>query len=276
MTVTTHSSTTLIDFSGDRDLYNVKLDDFEGPLDLLLHLIKKNEVDIYNIPIATITRQYLTFLDLMKELNLDVAGEFLVMASTLVQIKSRMLLPVPADEDGTEEEQEDPRAELVRRLLEYQKYKEAALTLESRELLGRDTFARKFQPQELQQIESEPVAVEIEMFELIEAFQRLLARVPVATFHQVGADSISITERITALLALLEGKEAMSFEALFEDGPGTREFLIVTFLAILELCKLKVVKLVQAQSYGTIWIMPMLLAAEAGDITEEGSDHHEP
>ncbi len=266
----------LIHLVDNRELYNIKLDDFEGPLDLLLHLIRKNEVDIYNIPISSITRQYLAFLDLMKELNLDVAGEFLVMASTLVQIKSRMLLPVQVDEEIGEDETEDPRAELVRRLLEYQKYKEAALVLEGSELLGRDTFARKFPSPELAVIQSQDAPIEIEMFELIEAFQRLLARVPVATFHEVGADSISITERITALLAILEGEEAMSFEALFMDGPETREFIIVTFLAILELCKIKMVKLVQAQCFGTIWVMPTLLAANAVDFAEEGSEYIEP
>ena len=136
-------------------VYTIRTESFEGPFDLLLHLIKKNEVDIYNIPIAAITRQYLDYLDVMQELNLDIAGDFLVMASTLIQIKSRMLLPLPPDEEIGEEEVEDPRAELVRRLLEYQKYKEAAVSLAQRELLGRDTFVRDFAAPELAEIEPE-------------------------------------------------------------------------------------------------------------------------
>src|SRR5512136_713866 len=153
----------------------VRTEAFEGPLDLLLHLIKKNEVDIYNIPIAAISRQYLEYLDVMQELNLDVAGEFLVMASTLIQIKSRMLLPLSDDEEAGEEDCEDPRAELVRRLLEYSKYKEAAITLSQRELLGRDIFARSFPAPELDEIKPEQEQPEVELFELIEAFRRVLA-----------------------------------------------------------------------------------------------------
>ena len=133
--------------------YQVRTEGFEGPLDLLLHLIKKNELDLYNIPIAEITRQYLEYLDVMRELNLDVAGEFLVMASTLVHIKSKMLLPVPATEESEEEGGEDPRAELVRRLLEYQKYREAAQDLAGRQLLDRDLFARKFPAPDLAELE---------------------------------------------------------------------------------------------------------------------------
>ena len=133
-------------------VYTVRTETFEGPLDLLLYLIKKNEVDIYNIPIAAITRQYLEYIELLKELNLDIAGEFLVMASTLVQIKSRMLLPV--QERGGGHEEEDPRAELVRRLLEYQRYREAAERLSECELLGREVFARKFMPPELDELKA--------------------------------------------------------------------------------------------------------------------------
>lgn len=248
----------------DPSAYTVRIESFEGPLDLLLYLIRKNEVDIYNIPIAAITRQYLEYLELMKELNLDIAGEFLVMASTLVQIKSRMLLPVPEVEDA-EEVEEDPRAELVRRLLEYQRYREAADQLAECELLGREVFARKFVPAELDGLKPDEEPPEVELFELIEAFRALLAKVPEASFHEVGAEGMTIADRINEVLDLIRGKESVTFERLF-TAPLTREYVIVTFLAILELCKLKMVRLLQANSFGVIWIAPTLLE---GDTAEE-------
>lgn len=249
--------------------YQVSIEEFEGPLDLLLHLIKKNEVDIYNIPIAAITRQYLDYIDLMKDLNLDIAGEFLVMAATLIQIKSKMLLP-PSVEEEAEEEEEDPRAELVRRLLEYQKYKEAAVMLGQRELLGRDIFARKFPSADLATCEAEEDPAEVELYELIEAFQRVLAKVSVENFHEVGADGVSIADKIAEVLSLLEGKEAVRFESLFLTEV-TRDGLVVTFLAILELCKLKMIRISQARSLGTIWIMPVAVEADDEAAGEEGA-----
>lgn len=237
----------------DFNAYLVNIEEFEGPLDLLLHLIKKNEVDIYNIPIAAITKQYLEYLELLKELNLDVAGEFLVMAATLLQIKSRMLLPLnPEDEES--EEIEDPRAELVRRLLEYQRYREAATTLSMRDLLGRDVFARKFPaPDRVTEVDEEPA--DVELFELIEAFQRVLKRSPVPLFHDVEADGISIADRIAQVLDLVrEGGGSVSFDKLFEEG-ATRELLIVTFLSVLELCRIKLIRITQLTSLGTIWMV---------------------
>ncbi len=242
-------------FDSRQPAYTIRTESFEGPLDLLLSLIKKNEVDIYNIPIASITRQYLDYIDLLKELNLDIAGEFLVMASTLIQIKSKMLLPVSVDEESGEEEEEDPRAELVRRLIEYQKYKEAATTLGTREILGRDTFARKFEAPDLSSLKSDGEPHEVELFELIEAFRRVLATVPRDSFHEVTAEGVSIADRINEILSLLEGKDAITFDDIFA-GTATVDFLIASFLALLELCKLRTVKLVQATSFGTIWIMP--------------------
>ncbi len=245
---------------GQQSAYNVSVEAFEGPLDLLLHLIRKNEVDIYNIPIAAIARQYLEYIELMKELNLDIAGEFLVMASTLIQIKSKMLLPIPADEESPEEE-EDPRAELVKRLLEYSKYKEAAQALGERELLGRDVFARKFAAPELIELQPGEEPPQVDMIELIEALQRVLAKIPAETFHEVGVENISIADRIGEILAFLEGKEAVAFEELF-SGILTREYVVATFLAVLELCKLKLVKVVQAHRLETIWVMPAVAAGE--------------
>ena len=248
--------------------YSVKVEAFEGPLDLLLHLIKKNELDIYNIPIAAITRQYLEYLEIMRELNLDVAGDFLVMASTLLQIKSKTLLPAYLNEEAGEEEEEDPRAELVRRLLEYQRYKDAADRLAGGELLGRDVFARKFAAQDL--VESEPAdpPLEVELFELIEAFQRVLAKVPEGSIHEVITERISVADRINEILTRLEGRESLAFEDMFVDFL-TREYVIATFLAVLELCKLRLVNVVQAQSFGSIWIVPAVSTAEVGGTMEE-------
>ena len=231
--------------------YRVQIEEFEGPLDLLLHLIKKNEVDIYNIPIAAITRQYLEYMELLKELNLDIAGEFLVMAATLLQIKSRMLLPVTQDEE--EAEAEDPRAELVRRLLEYQRYRDASFQLSSRNLLGRDVFARKFDSGEIAGLAPEEEPADVELFDLIEAFQRVLARVSVETFHDVVTDGISIAERISQVLSILHEAKTVSFDALFHTGM-TRDLLVVTFLSVLELCKMKLIKITQVENMGSIWI----------------------
>jgi len=244
-----------------RSLYSVKLETFEGPLDLLLHLIRKNELNIYDIPIADITRQYLEYIRLMEELNLEVAGEFLVMASTLLQIKSRMLLPAAVDEEGNEEE-EDPRAELVRRLLEYQRYKDASLLLRERDLLGRETFARKFDPPDLVDLVPEEGPLEVELFQLIDAFRKVLAKLPEAVIHQVAADTISIADRITEILAFIIDRKTVLFDELFDERTS-REFLVVTFLAILELCKLRMVNIVQDERYGSILLTPAVIEEPA-------------
>jgi segregation and condensation protein A len=251
-------------------LYSVKLEMFEGPLDLLLYLIKKNELDIYDIPIAIITKQYLEYMKLMKELSLDIAGDFLVMASTLIQIKSSMLLPAREDE-AAEQEVEDPRAELIRRLVEYSRYKEAALLLNERSLLGRELFARTFPAPDLHIMEPEVETPEVELFELIEAFRIILAKAPRETFHEVSAQSISIAERINEILSLIQVKEIIAFEELFEDSYD-RDYLVTTFLALLELCKLKVIRVQQPALHGPIWIRPavndMLCSREEGEGSE--------
>jgi len=252
--------------------YKLRLDAFEGPLDLLLHLIRKNELDIYNVPIAEVTRQYLEYLNLMKELNLDIAGEFLVMASTLIQIKSRQLLPAISGEDEPEEDEEDPRAELIRRLLEYQKYKEAAAALNELEMLGREQFARKFPAPELASVSTVEEVAEVGLFELIEALKSVLARIPVESFHEVGAEPVSLADRIGEILLLLEGKEGVPFEDLL-PLPLTREGVIVTFLAMLELCRLKMVKISQNARFGAIWISSLVLADDSGVYTEGSFDY---
>jgi segregation and condensation protein A len=235
----------------------VRTEAFEGPLDLLLHLIRKNELDIYNIPIAEISRQYLDYLDVMRELNLDVAGEFLVMASTLIQIKSQMLLPQLVD--PVEDDQgEDPRAELVRRLLEYDRYREASLLLVAREILRRDVFARDFPSDELEGFPADEALPAVEMFELVDAFRRVLAKVPKESFHEVGSENISIADRISDIMEYLQGRGSVDFEELFV-GSNTREFIVASFLAVLELCRLRMIKLLQIENYGRILVRSAII-----------------
>ncbi len=257
-------------FEGVSQGYSVKLDAFEGPLDLLLHLIRKNEVDIYDIPIALITRQYLDYLKLMKELNLDLAGDFLVMASTLLQIKSRMLLPAPEPEEGEGDEQEDPRAELVRRLLEYQRYRDAGLELGARELLGREVFARPCSDGCcLEGLAQDDGPFELDLFELSEAFNKLLARMPTARAHEVAAqDALSIVDAINEILTRLDGQESLDFESLFIED-SSRERMIVTFLGLLELCRIKLVKVIQNSRYGAIYIFPSVPAGDDVGVIDE-------
>jgi len=232
--------------------YTFRLEGFEGPLDLLLHLIQKNELDIFNIPIALITEQYLEYLQLMKVLNLDVAGEYLLMASTLLHIKSRMLLPRSSEEE--EEEEEDPRAELVRRLLEYQKYKQAAGELEKRPLLDRDVFIR-LTPTESQAPEEE--RIEVNLFELLEAFQEVLKRVKPEAVHEVTLEHLSVEDKILEILVLLERENrSMAFHRLFPEQPS-RRVVVVTLLAILELVKMKRIRIFQMAPFETIRISPM-------------------
>jgi segregation and condensation protein A len=229
--------------------YAVHLDNFEGPLDLLLHLIRKHEMDIYDIPMAEITTQYLAIIDTMQSLNLDVAGEFLLMAATLIHIKSRQLLP-QVEEEIAEEEELDPRAELVRRLLEYQKYKEAALTLDALPLLDRDVFARKFPPSTAEE-DGESELEAIGLYELAEAFRALLQEHPQESFHEVNPEQLSVTDRVNHILSLLDGKTSVSFRELFPTMPSRPE-VVVTFLAMLELVKLRLLRLLQTTRNGPI------------------------
>ncbi len=252
-----------------KSIYNVKLEQFEGPLDLLLYLIKKNELDICDIPIALITKQYLEYLNLMKELNLEVAGEFLVMASTLIQIKSSMLLPSKA-EDSDCEEGEDPRTELIRRLQEYSRYKEAALQLSERKQLGRDVFARTFSSTEIQPPESTDDPLELELFDLIEAFRRIVIRAPKKSFHEVSAESISIAERINEILSILQDRNTLAFDDLFDDASDC-DYVVATFLALLELCKIKMIKIRQNSLFGSIWIQPAVVEDAARLTVDENA-----
>jgi segregation and condensation protein A len=220
-------------------------------LDLLLHLIRRNQVDIYDIPIATITDQYLDYLKMMRSLNLDVAGEFLLMAATLLHIKSKTLLPLPPEEE--EEEGEDPRAELVNRLLEYQQYKEAAARLHERDMLDRDIFVQENQAEESE----DRGLVEVGVFELIEALKDVLNRAAIEAVYDITLDRITIEERIAQILEAvkLEGS-GLLFSSLFH-GASSKEDIIVTFLALLELIKMRLIKVYQRIPFGPIEIFAL-------------------
>ncbi len=248
---------------GFHEQYSVHLDKFDGPMDLLLHLIKKNELDICDISIAVITRQYLEFIKLMKDLNLEVAGDFLVMAATLLLIKSRQLLPL--DEQEEPELEEDPRAELVRRLLEYQQYKEAGMVIGARALLGREVFVRNASEPVLAAAQSAEGPLEVSLFELVEAFRVLLQRIPLESFHDVApGDSLSIADCINEILSLLQEQDTIQFDDLVREE-CTRERIIVTFLALLELSRLKLIRIFQGNGHGSIWFVPAV-AADSSEV----------
>ena len=232
--------------------YQVRLDKFEGPLDLLLYLIKKNEINIYDIPITLIAQQYLDYLSVMKSLNLSVAGEFLVMAATLVQIKSRMLLP--ADEtEADEEDGPDPRDELVRRLLEYKQYKEAASQLDNRERLWREIFGRDHTPSEPVR-SSEALLEDVTLFDLVDALQGILARIPNARLLEIIPENLTVKDRMNLILEVLDDKESITFLSLFE-AQAHRLLVIVTFLALLELIRIKLVRVFQGEAFGPILVI---------------------
>jgi isoleucyl-tRNA synthetase len=235
------------------DFYNVKLPVFEGPLDLLLHLIRENKVDIYDIPISLITGQYLHYIDVMKELDLEIAGEFLVMAATLVQIKSRMLLPV--DEETTEEQIEDPRLELVQRLLEYQNYKDAASILKEKEDEASDLFVREKTEfdQEKSEEQQELYLFDINLFDLLGAFKKLLDAAP-PELRTISRETLTVKDRIIHIAEMLESAETIRFEELFAEDCD-RVQLIVTFLALLELLRLGMARVYQEKDFGNIWII---------------------
>ena len=236
--------------------YAIKLDIFEGPLDLLLYLIKKNEIDIYNIPVALITQQYLDYLNIIKSLNLDLAGEYLVMASTLIHIKSRLLLPVP-EEPTPEELEDDPRAELVRQLLEYQTFKEAAVELAHRPLLERDVFKRTSTlPEEAKNPDADDEElVEVSIFELIEAFHNLVSRLDKKELLEIDLEKLSLTDMINDIMERLTREKNLTFEELLGERKDRRR-IVYTLLALLELIKLKMVKAYQTAAFGVIRIFP--------------------
>lgn len=219
---------------------------FEGPLDLLLHLIKKHELNVLDLPISFVTERYLEYLQMMQELDLDEASEYLVMAATLAHIKSKMLLPqaptASAEEEQDEGYQEDPRAELIRRLLEYQKYKAAAEHLGSRPIAGRDVFPRGM-PAPAAQGAAELAS--IDMYKLLDAFSAILKRVQGRSALEVTAERITIHERMTQITDLLRELGSCTFDQLFETD-RTRYEVVVTFLAVLEMTKLRMTRIFQS------------------------------
>jgi len=247
--------------------YQIKLEIFEGPMDLLLHLIKKHELDIYSIPIALITQQYLEYLELMKSLDMEIAGEFLVMASTLTHIKSKMLLP-PSENPENEEDGVDPRAELIRRLLEYKSFKEAAGSLENKEETWSKIYTRPADVGPGVPADDEPLLFDFHLFDLLAALKDVMARVPDVSF-EVTTDTVSITEKISQILARLEAADSVLFTDLFE-GNNTKPQVIATFLATLELIKTRVVKVFQVEEFGAIRIMKAVTDAQNRD-TATGS-----
>jgi segregation and condensation protein A len=265
-------------FESQLDAITLKLERFEGPLDLLLHLIRKNEVSVYDIPIALITEQYLQYLNLMQELNLDVASEFLVTAATLIHIKSRQLLPRPESAAGAVEDDVDPRDALVRRLVEHQRFKAAAELLHERETLRSAQWTRP--DARVEAIAGEPVEPEldVDLFGLLAAFRRVLERAKGQPSVLLPPEQISIETRIEQLLERLSETEACGFDDLFDDL-ASRGDLIVTFLALLEMIRLKLVRVFQ-QSAGPIRIYKRARPKDAPhpihDPEDEYKAHHPP
>ena len=233
----------------EESLYHVRLDEiFEGPMDLLVHLIRKNELDIYDIPIALITEQYLEYLEWMQAMNIDYAGDFLLMASTLTQLKSRMLLPVHEGQD----EEEDLMQEITRPLVEYLQMKSVADQLVERNLLGEKTFIRTPDRGEFLTGPDDEF-IKIGLFELIDAFQKILEKIPDDHRVEMSADEISVKDKITQIVDILEIKQSITFMELFSDNPDRFE-IIVTFLAILEMVKLTLIRMVQHVQTGVLRI----------------------
>ena len=248
--------------------FRLELPNFEGPLDLLLHLIQTHALDILDLPIAFVTRKYVEYLGMMQKLNLDVAAEYLVMAATLAHIKSKSLLPKPPiEEDSEEEDGLDPREELIRRLLEYQKYKQVAEELSSRGLAGRDVFPRG--SREAPIAEGEPPLASVSLFKLLDAFQAVAERVAGDLSFEIDAERITIQERMTELLELLELRERVLFEELF-DGITTTYELVVSFLAVLEMGKMQLISIYQADPKSPIHIERQIVPPN--EVTDEVAD----
>jgi segregation and condensation protein A len=250
------------DFESSVDAFPVRLEQFEGPLDLLLHLIKKHELNILDIPIALITQQYLDAIGLMQELNLDIAGDYLVMAATLIHIKSKMLLPRPETAAAVEGEEDDPRDALVRRLLEHQKFKAAAELLHEREQVRSAQWQRPDgRVAELAGEGYEP-EIEVDLFSLLTAFQAVVQRARHRPKVLLPAEQLSVEARIEQLLARLSETEACGFDELFADTHD-RAGLIVTFLALLEMIRLKLVRVFQSGGFGPIRVYKRARPADA-------------
>ncbi len=229
------------------DALKVFLETFEGPLDLLLFLIKKQKLDILDIPVANITRQYMDYMELMKDFQLELAGEYMLMAAMLAEIKSRLLLPRPV---SAEADEDDPRAELVRRLQEYERYKQAAEVLDELPRVGREIFTANAELPQLPTTQPEP---QVELNELMRAIQKVMQRAKLQERHHIQREALSIRERMTAVLARVRDEQFVDFVRLFEPAEG-RLGVVVTLIAILELLKTSAVEIVQAEPYGPIHV----------------------
>lgn len=232
--------------------HKIQLEVFEGPLDLLLYLIKKEEVDIYDIPIVKISDQYMEYLNVMRMLDLNIAGEFLVMAATLMLIKSRMLLP-PEDRPAIEEEEEDPRWELIRQLVEYRKFKEAAVFLQGKEIQQENMFALGSHSVELGPDPGLRIE-DVSIFDLISTFNTILKQLPTEDLSSLFVTSFNVPDKIESIMNALAGKESIPFSAIFEHMAHRQE-IVCTFLAILELIRLRQIKASQDTLFGEIVIM---------------------
>jgi segregation and condensation protein A len=232
--------------------YKVQLEVFEGPLDLLLYLIKKDELDIYDIPIERITTQYMQYMDLMRMLDLNIAGEFIVMAATLMMIKSRMLLP-PEERAELEEEEEDPRWDLIRQLVEYKKFKDAAIHLQGLEEQQQDVFGRGSEAAKLGP-ESTVALHDVSIFDLISAFNDALKKVKTEELREIFAERYTVAEKIDLLVNMLKAQDRIAFGALFKDMSSRHE-IVCTFLAVLELMRLKQLVVRQEKAFGEILLM---------------------
>jgi segregation and condensation protein A len=255
------------------ETFRITLPSFEGPLDLLLHLIREHRIDLRDIPVAFITERYLEYLDLMKSLNLDVVSGFLLMAATLIDLKSRLLLP-PSEhdtgEEGDEEPEGDPREDLVRRLLEYQKYRDAAEQLGRRALLGRDVFLRQPSSPEAP---GEAELAEVSVFRLLEAFDRVLKVQKIAAPHEIQLDRVSIGEAIAGIAARLGVGKRLPFAKLFvaEAGrPLERHRLVITFLAVLEMTRLRLIRVVQENEDDLVLVGTEGLSRPIQAVIDEG------
>ena len=249
-------------FESQLEAIKIKVQAFEGPLDLLVHLIKKNQMNVYDIQISIITKQYLEYIDLMQELNLDLASEFLVMAATLIHIKSKMLLPRPETAAGDPTEEEDPRDALVRRLIEHQQFKAAAEMLHDKEALRSAQWARpESRIEEIAGDDYEP-EIEVDLFSLLSAFKQVLERARERPPVVLPPEQISIETRIEQMLERLSETEACGFEDLFADVDD-RAGLIVTFLALLEMIRLKLVRVFQSGSFSPIRVYKCPRPADA-------------
>jgi segregation and condensation protein A len=230
----------------------IRLDAFEGPLDLLLHMIKKEEIDIWNIPIAIVTEQYLEYLQIMKDLNINIAGEWLVMAATLIHIKSRMLLPPDPVENIGEEIEDDPRRELVYELLEHQKFKNAAEMLYTREEVENAVWAKP--PADA--LEDAEEVVSVTLFDLLRAFNDIVKRFEEQGAIEIGRDEVTVEQKIADIRRLFMVHDRVLFSTFFA-AVNSKRHLIATFLALLELVRLHEVGLLQEKAFDEIHICKM-------------------